>query len=125
MRTQRRPAIRLRLTTSRIVLDELGDVDDDASSTTSVVIEGASFDPERLVESPRSDAPQVWAPAVFNVPGAHLLGPDDVVEVLAPAAQDAPDPVVLETWNVEGGSTVWRDRTKIPATRASQEAVSA
>jgi hypothetical protein len=124
MRTQRRAPVRVRLTVSGVVLDELGDVDDAASTPPVVtVVDGATFDPERIVEAPRSQGPQTVLPAVFNVPGAFQLGPDDVVEILAPADQDTVDgPVVLSTWDVEGGSALWRDRTKIPVTRAATEA---
>jgi hypothetical protein len=123
MRGQRRAPVRVRLTMFGETVDELGDVTD--NTTTRVVLEGATFDPERIAESPRSAGPQTMLPATFNVPGLYRLGPDDTVEVLAPAAQDNPDPVVLELWDVDGGSAAWRDRTKIPVTRAAQQAVGA
>lgn len=103
MRTQRRPPVTIRLIRATTTADDhLGN---ETESTTTQIVPNAIFEPGALNERASTDQAKVYEPAFFNVPGVHPMDSNDRVVTCG------------VTWYVQGGSTVWLDRTKIPVAR--------
>lgn len=101
MRQQRRAS---RTVTLRSVTTTRGDLGDSTTSNDDTEIDGAMYEPERVVESVNPDEAPVQLSAFFNLPGVFQIDSDDVII-------DG-----TTTWYVNGEAQVWLDRTKVPVT---------
>jgi hypothetical protein len=122
VRTQRRPAVNVilvHITTTR-------DMGNENQSATGILVKGAIFNPSAPLERPSPDQASVFQPAFFDVPGVFDVDADDLVHVTAleelPADPEELDTllqtITSSTWQVDGGASVWGDRTKVPVVQA-------
>jgi len=118
VRTQRRPPVSVILV-HIVTTSDMGNEDE---TVTGTLVPGAIFNPEQIAERSSTDQAAVVQPAFFDVPGVQQVDADDLVHVTE--LDELPtDPDELEallttitssTWQVDGGGSVWLDRTKVP-----------
>lgn len=89
------------------VTTTVDDYGNESTEQTERDVEGVLFEPRQATERTDSRTPGVASPAKFYLPVPLQLDSDDVIvrgEVV---------------WQVEGGSSVWRDRTEVAVVRGS------
>jgi hypothetical protein len=111
VRTQRRPPVDVTL----VHVTSTTTMGDTNESATGEEVKRALFEPaQQILERAGDTQVAVLQPAAFNLPGIYSLDVDELIQIGIGIDPNQLLEVTDGTWQVVGGSTVWRDRTKVP-----------